>query len=311
MWTDKLEKNKSLKELTTWKIGGSADYFLSVETPEELEQAAAWARQEKLPVFILGGGSNLLVADSGYRGLVLKPGNRAITVQGDRMTVGAGANLQLALQTAIQAGLSGLEWAQGIPGTMGGAIRGNAGAYGGETKDCLLTVKYFDLSDGSWHQADREQCAFRYRDSYFAHHKNLVIWQADFQLVADDSAVIKAKVREIALKRLARVPTEPSAGSVFNNLWVKDLPATAGELIERYAEQIRGGKLACGIVNEDLGFKGRSVGGALVSPRHGNFVINTGQATAAEVIELMNQIKRAAQERYGLELVEEIEKVGF
>ncbi|MEI6378390.1 MAG: UDP-N-acetylmuramate dehydrogenase [Candidatus Falkowbacteria bacterium] len=310
-WIDKIEKNKSLKELTTWKIGGLADYFALIESVEELEQAAAWAKSKELPIFILGGGSNLLISDEGFRGLVLKIANRDLSMAGNKLTVGAGVNLQVAVQAAIEAGLGGLEWAQGIPGLIGGAVRGNASAYGGETKDCLERVCFFDLSSGEWQELSAIECQLTYRSSLFKQNNNLVIWQAVFALTPAKTVELRAKALAIALKRLARVPSEPSAGSVFQNLLIAELPPSASELIGRYSEQIKGGKLACGLVIEELGFKGRGVGGALVSQRHANIIVNVGQATAAEVLVLLAQIKTAAFDRYGLELIEEVEKVGF
>ncbi len=307
MIEDNIKPNINLADYTTFKIGGPAKFFIKAQTKDELGQALAWAKAKNLNYFILGGGSNLLVSDKGFDGLVIKLTNEEIEQSGNELVAGAGARLGEAVAWAAEAGLSGLEWAAGIPGSVGGAVRGNAGAYGGEISQTLKAVEFFDAATGQFTTLPTAELAYSYRSSLFKQDTSKIIWQATFALQPGDKEAVSAKVNALIAERLARQPHEPSAGCVFKNLMASD------DLVAKLsaAGKVKGNKLACGLVVESLGLKGKSVGGAKVSDEHANFVVNYAQASAQDVKTLVELIKQEAKARFNLELEEEIQYLGL
>ena len=302
-----IQTKVDLAPLTTFQIGGPAKFFVSVRAATELEAAVAWAAERRENYFILGGGSNILVSDQGFDGLVIKMANDRLEIDGEKITIGAGLNLSRAVMAAMTAGLSGLEWAAGIPGSVGGAVRGNAGAYGGEMKDAVAEVRVFNTAGGQWRAYETVDCRWGYRDSLFKHQGNLLIWEISLQLHGADKDEVSSRSQDINRQRQTKSPLEPSAGCVFQNLYASDLvPA----LKDKFAAAIKYNKLPAAAVIEALGWKGRSLGQALVSPEHANFIVNAGQARAEEVVGLINQLKTQAKD-LGLDLTTEIELVGF
>lgn len=303
-----IKQDIDLSSLTTFCLGGPAKHYLEAKTKEELSAAIVWAKERSLPIFILGGGSNLLVSSKGFDGLVIKLQNRQLSVDGREIRVGAGAGLPALVMAATDNGLSGLEWAAGIPGTIGGAIRGNAGAYGGEIKDSLVEAEVYCLTDDIWESWRREDFNFSYRGSRLKTDKTRLVWLAVFSFTESDIQAVRAKIIELTAPRRGKLSFEPSAGCIFKNLPVE---ALSDEALIRFSDQLRFGKLPAGIVVEELGFKGRRSGGALVSPVHANFIVNTGDAKPEEVLALINEIKTAAFDELGLRLDTEIEMLGF
>lgn len=310
----KIIKNFDLKNLTTFKIGGLARFFVEIKTKEELTAISAWVKKQNLAVFFLGGGSNILVSDDGFSGLVIKLSNQDLELETNNLTCDAGASLVRALKISSNKGLSGLEWVIGIPGiTVGGAIRGNAGAFGDSMNRVIEAVQVYDFSRDKWTWFKNQECQFAYRESIFKQEKSLVIWQAQLKLEPKDKASIKKTIQENLDKRLKDQPQEPSAGSVFKNFTFEYLKTRNSDLASRAqkAGVVKGGKVGAGWVIDHLDLSGKTIGGAQISTKHANFIINTGEATALDVITLLSYIKQKVRQKSNLQLQEEIEYLGF
>lgn len=290
-----IKQNEPLANHCTYRIGGPARVLFSAANEREIVAGIEIAKENRFKIMILGGGSNILFSDRGFDGLVLKLANNFIKIaeeKEDRAVVlaGAGAPLAALVKFALDNSLAGMEWAAGIPGTAGGAIRGNAGAFGREIGASVLRVRALEISGKSVVPAivGKEDCAFGYRESVFKRNKNLVITAAKFVLEKGNANEIADKIKECAEKKRISQPLDfPSAGSVFKN------PE---------------GFFAAKII-EDCGLKGRSAGGAQISEKHANFIVNRGNAKADDVLALIAQIKAAAKEKFAVDLKEEIEIV--
>ena len=290
-----IKQNEPLANHCTYRIGGPARVLFSAADEREIIAGIEIAKENRFKTMILGGGSNILFSDRGFDGLVLKLANNFIKIaeeKEDRAVVLAGAGTPLAalVKFALDNSLAGMEWAAGIPGTAGGAIRGNAGAFGREIGASVLRVRALEISGKSVVPAivGKEDCAFGYRESVFKRNKNLVITAAKFVLEKGNANEIADKIKECAEKKRISQPLDfPSAGSVFKN------PE---------------GFFAAKII-EDCGLKGRSAGGAQISEKHANFLVNRGNARADDVLALIAQIKAAAKEKFAVDLKEEIEIV--
>jgi UDP-N-acetylmuramate dehydrogenase len=309
---DRVKKNEPLKNHTTYRIGGPADFYLEVKDAVDAAQAIKAAHEDGLAIFVLGGGSNILVSDAGFRGLVMSFAGRKVSIEGNRLIADAGAVTYLAVKMSTEAGLAGFEWAAGIPGTIGGAIRGNAAAYGGETKNLIETIEAINLVNGETQTFDRTACRFGYRESIFK-HEPLFITRAAFALISGDRSALVAKAAELISIRRGKLPLEfGNAGSVFKNYFFNDLSNLSQKLQNvlphEYKESLR---IPAGFFTDLLGLKGKRLGGAMISEKHGNFFVNTGAATAAEVRELIEYAKMKVKEEFGVILEEEIQYVGF
>lgn len=303
----KIINNQSLKSLTTFKIGGVAEFFVEVFLKEELIEALTWAKNNNLPVFILGGGSNLLINEQGLKGLTIKIINNDIKLTSDNIIAGAGAALADLIGFAFKNNLAGLEWGTGIPGSVGGAVRGNAGAYGGEISKLVEEVEAYDTFKNAWLTISKNDCLFSYRESRFKKDKNLIIWQVKFILTKDEHENIKTKLHDIVNQRMPKLPTEPSAGSFFKNIELDKLPIeTKNVLSEKFSNKIKGNKLAAGVVIEDLGLKGLKNNQAMISSKHANFLVNLGDAKQADVLKLAHKIQSEAEKKYGIILEPEV-----
>jgi len=305
-----IAKNVELAPQTTFKIGGKADFFASVSSKQGLNEALDFSRKNELDFFVFSGGSNILFSDKGFRGLVIKIENKKIELAGEEIYAEAGVVLSQLVKFSAENSLAGLEWAAGIPGSVGGAIRGNAGAFGGEMKDNLLEAEVFDTEKNEFLILKNEECGFAYRESLMKRKNNLIIISARFKLKKGNQEEIQNKIKEIIAKRTQNQPSGFSAGSFFKNPIVKD-----EKIIEKFEHdkeiKMRGDKLPAGWFIEDLGLKGKKMGGAQVSEQHGNFIINTGEATAEDVIILSSFLKQKVRDSYGVQLEEEVCLVGF
>lgn len=280
-------RDHPLREHTSLRIGGPADYYVRARTEDDLLGAIKVAREHELRVFLLGGGTNLLVSDRGIRGVVLHNGWSETTVDGTLVTAASGTPLASVAAVAARSGISGLEWMATVPGTVGGAVHGNAGAFGSETADALVDATLVDLNGDTWTQ-ENAAFGYSYRTSSLQ-GTPVICLQARFRGVSGDRAAAVAKIKEMANQRIAKQPlAQPNTGSIFRN----PEGDHAGRLIE-----------ACGL-------KGARVGGAEVSRKHANFIVNTGDATAADVWALMQRCMAEVRERFGIELVPEVERVG-
>lgn len=285
-----LLEREPMSKHTSFRIGGPADFFVQPANEEELWNALHLARQEKVPFFIVGNGSNLLVSDEGFRGMILHTGGmlKDISVEGDVIYAQAGALLSTVAKTALEHGLAGMEFAAGIPGTLGGAVCMNAGAYGGEMKDILLDAEVL-TQEGERLVLPVEELNLSYRHSVIF-EKNYVVLAAHIRLSRGDTAEIKNRMNELAGARRDKQPLEyPSAGSTFK----RPEGYFAGKLIQ------------------DAGLKGYTVGGAQVSEKHSGFVINRGGATAEEVRFLIRQVQQKVRSQFGVELEPEVRMLGF
>ncbi len=306
----KIEKNIPLAPRTTFRIGGPAKFFAETGSEEELLEALKYANDEKLQFFILGGGSNILVSDEGFSGLAIKIKNSKFDIKDSFIEAGAGVFLAKAVKESINRGLSGLEWAAGIPGTIGGATRGNAGAYGGDMGGIVESARVLDSDKLRIRKYNLSECRFGYRDSIFKHKKNLIILSVMLGLRKGKREESEKKFKEIIAKRISKQPDEPSAGSFFVN------PAVGNPTLIKKFEEERGvksknKKIPAGWLIDEADLSGRKIGGAMVSEIHSNFIVNTGGARAEDVIMLTSFIKQQVRDKFGVELREEVQYIGF
>ena len=287
---ERIKIQAMMKEHTTFRVGGPADVLVSPQSVEELTRILSLAKENQIPYYVIGHGSNLLVGDGGIRGLVIEFGKEyaGITWDGNiSLTVQAGCMMSTAANFAYKQGLTGMEFAAGIPGTLGGAIRMNAGAYGGEMKDIVKTVTVM-LPDGDVKVMDRDEMHFAYRHS-IADEQDLIILETELVLEHGDPEAIQARMQELGQARSEKQPLEyPSAGSTFKR-----------------PEGYFAGKLIM-----EAGLAGYRVGDAQVSEKHCGFVINRGEATAKEIDTLMQDVIRKVQEKDGVTLEPEVRRVG-
>jgi UDP-N-acetylmuramate dehydrogenase len=280
-------RDEPLAPHTSLRIGGPADFFLRVASEKDLLDAIQVARENELPVFLLGGGTNLLVADRGIRGVVLQNGWRESSVDGDIVTASSGTELAHVAAVAARSGIEGLEWMATVPGTVGGAVHGNAGAFGSETADALIDAELVDLTGDRW-TARVDELAYSYRKSALQ-GTPIVCVRARFRGKSGDRANAVKRIKEMANERIKKQPlAQPNTGSIFRNP-----PGDfAGRLIEA------------------AGLKGRAVGGAKVSEKHANFIVNTSGATAGDVRALMALVQQDVSRKFNVKLVPEVELVG-
>lgn len=281
--------DEPMKQHTTFRVGGNADYFVMPQSAEEVKNIVALCKEADMPYYILGNGSNLLVGDKGYRGVIIqiyKEMNH-IRIDGDKVIAQAGALLSRVGTATLEAELTGFEFAAGIPGTVGGAVFMNAGAYGGEMKDIIANATVL-TQDGDIVTINKEDLELGYRTSVIA-KKGYVVLEAEYQLQKGDKEAIRARMDELKVQRVTKQPLEyPSAGSTFK----RPEGYFAGKLIQ------------------DAGLRGFQVGGAQVSEKHCGFVINKDQATAADIQELMRQVSDKVMQEFGVKLEPEVKTLG-
>ncbi len=286
---DNIHLQEPMAGHTTFRIGGPADCFLQLEDEEQLRKVRRYLGLAGVPFFVLGNGSNLLVDDAGYKGVVLQIGQKMsqITVQGCHIIAKAGATLRQVASAALEHGLTGLEFASGIPGTVGGGVVMNAGAYGGEMSQVVTQVCVVS-NEGESMELDNDTMEFGYRNSVIR-NSTFTVTQATFRLERGDRDAIRAKMEELAARRREKQPLEyPSAGSTFK----RPEGHFAGKLIM------------------EAGLAGYSIGGAKVSEKHCGFVINTGDATSRDVRRLIAEIQKRVKEQFRVDLEPEIVFLG-
>ncbi len=277
--------SEPMKDHTTFRVGGEADYYILAESLAELQFLLDCCKEYSIPYMIVGNGSNLLVSDTGLRRAVIRLAGefKDLSVKGEIITCGAGVTLSKLCTYALDNSLTGLEFAFGIPGTVGGAVYMNAGAYGGEMKDVLESVTHL-TRDGKVETLSVEELNLSYRHSIYKSNDAVVLF-ANFKLKEGNKPEIKALMDDIMNRRVSKQPLEfPSAGSVFK----RPEGAFAGTLIE-----------GCGL-------KGTSIGGAQVSPKHAGFIVNTGGATCKDVLGLISLVQKTVKDATGYILEREI-----
>ncbi|MFH0969570.1 MAG: UDP-N-acetylmuramate dehydrogenase [Patescibacteria group bacterium] len=305
-----IQENIKLANYSTFKIGGPAEYFAEVRNEEELLEALNYAKEKNLKFFILGGGSNVLFDDKGFNGIIIKIKLTTYNLQLTTIECGAGLLLSQLVNLAKDNNLSGLEWASGIPGTVGGAIRGNAGAFGSCMADMIEEIKVYNISESRIMNYELRSCKFGYRDSIFKKNPDLIIISAKIKLEKSDKNEIENRMKKISSKRSEKQPTNwiGSAGSFFKNPVVEN-----EELRERFEKEIgskaAGNKVSAGWLINEAGLKGKKIGNVMVSDKNANFIINTGGGTAEEIIMLSSIIKQRVRNEFGIQLEEEVKYV--
>jgi UDP-N-acetylmuramate dehydrogenase len=282
------ERNRSLAVLTSFKIGGAADLFVVVKDEGQLSAAIAASYRHGVPVFCLGAGTNLLVSDRGIRGLVLTLGSAfaSIEIAGNRVSAGAAVQFRALVESVVEKGLAGLEFGEGIPGTVGGGLVMNAGAFGGEIAR-VVTLVHGITETGEKRALSNQEIGFNYRRTRLP--RGFVITRVEFALEPGDREALRAQVHAIRARRVARQPGDyPNAGSVFKN----PPGQFAGRLLEA------------------SGLKGMRIGGAAFSPHHANFIVNLGGARADDVRRLLELARDKVQQATGLVLEPEVKLVG-
>lgn len=304
-------ENFSLAQCTSYKIGGSARYFFDAENVDEVKETLRFARARRLKVFVLGGGTNLLMGDKGFDGVVLRPRITFLKAEGEKVHVGAGVLMSELLDFTVKKGLSGLEWAGGLPGMVGGAIRGNAGAFGGETKDVVERVRSIELQTLKEIERDNTECGFAYRSSVFKEGDvKEVILSVLFQLQRGDRKKVKFSINEKIDYRNSRHPMEyPNVGSVFKNIAVKQLTPHYRKEWARVIKTDPFPVVPTAHVISLANLKGVSLGGAMISPKHPNFIVNVLGATAEDVKALIALVKDGVRKKFGIELEPEVTEV--
>ena len=283
---EKIYENELMSNYTSFKIGGPAEYLIKVQTPEELKEILKIIKKQEIPLTIIGNGSNILVSDNGIKGIVLKIeiNTFELNTQTAKLRIGSGVKLGFIAQKCLKSEIAGFEFASGIPGTIGGAIRMNAGAHGKEMKDVVTSVTYMDRN-GDVFTIQNEEARFEYRNSLFA-HKDYIILEVEMQLEKGNSEDIQSKMAEYATYRKEKQPIEyPSAGSTFK----------------------RGADFITAKLIDECGLKGYQIGGAQISEKHAGFIINKENATAADVIKLMEYTKEKVYNEFGKIIEPEIE----
>jgi UDP-N-acetylmuramate dehydrogenase len=295
--------NELLAKHTTFKIGGAAQFFVVVEDNGQMVKLLNCLSEQDVEYYILGGGSNLLFSDEPMEKVVIKVTSSKLQVSNNFIEVDAGVPLGRIVAEASKNNLSGLEWAIGIPGTVGGAVRGNAGAMGKEIANIVSKVKVWQ--NGEVLELNNTECDFGYRESGFK-KSNQVVLSATFNLTVGDKQNIASEMQKYLQQRTGRYPAFPSAGSFFKNLNVKDWPGKIEDLPELFRER---GKIPVGWLVEQVEMKGFTVGGAKVSDEHGNFIINFKEAKQTEILQVVEAVKEKVYNRFGVELEEEVEIV--
>lgn len=301
--------NEPLARHTRFEIGGPAGMFVDARREAAFVAAVRVARASGQRWMVIGSGTNLVVSDAGFEGVMIRySGGSIVAGEGGRMEVEAGAELQALVDFAVERGLAGLERMTGIPGQVGAAIYGNAGAYGSSMADFVRSVRVFDGEKVV--ELPAGEVVFRYRSSVFKVRKDWLILSAALECVAGDAAALRAKADEIRAIRDAKYPpTMRCAGSIFKNLLLDELPARARAAAP--AEVVKGGKVPSAWFLDVTGVKGMKLGGVRVADYHANLIYNEGGATARELREVIDELKRRVRERFGLELEEEVQFVGF
>ncbi|MBI2056273.1 MAG: UDP-N-acetylmuramate dehydrogenase [Candidatus Sungbacteria bacterium] len=311
----KIKENISLALYTVYKIGGHARFFADVKKSEDIIEAIVFAKEKHLPFVIIGAGSNMLVADKGFFGVAIHVGGGEVRTEGEKLFTDAGVMTARAVVASAKAGLSGFEWGIGVPGSIGGSIRGNAGCFGGAMKDVVENVEIFDSLSAERRMLEAARCEFSYRHSVFKKHPEWIILSAVLSLKKGDQKQIQQRIREITEARAAKqdIGTK-SCGCIFKNITWAQKGIQKTELIERFpwlADFRDSENIPASLLIDRAELKGKRVGRVYVSPKHANYFVNEGEATAEEVVMLISLVKDTVRRKFGISLEEEIQYVGF
>jgi UDP-N-acetylmuramate dehydrogenase len=317
------KENVPLSKFSHYKIGGPARFFFDAKSASEVRWAVKEAKKRKLPVFVLGGGTNILIGDAGFDGLVLRVAIKDLKVKGTAVTVGAGVPMADLLKCAVAHSLAGMEWAGGLPGTVGGAVRGNAGCFGGETKDSVVSVTSFDIKKMTLVTRTARACAFGYRQSIFKKKNGAeIIVSATFALAKGNKKEIAKVIKERIAYRNERHPMEhPNIGSIFKNIPLHAVRAKGSAQYKKALRDatltLRGSRFSVKVdpfpviftarLIAESGLRGVSAGGAMISPKHPNFIVNVLGARSPDVQDLITLAKAEVRKKFGIALEEEVQ----
>ena len=328
---DSVRENVPLVPYSTFKLGGPARYFFIAKTSQDIVKAAQAAKAAGGAIFLLAGGSNLLIADSGIDALVVKAENKQINVETrhasslpDIHVKAEGGTVWMDfVNFTRERGLSGVEWGAGIPGTVGGAVRGNAGAFGQSVHQIIDSVEALDTETARVKNLSNKECDFSYRESIFKKQKNLIILSASFSLVKGEKEAIARQMQKHLDYRAKTQPCLPSAGCTFKNIIVdEETKQKLRETIDtdELEQKIRGGpshkggasKIGSAFLIDKAGLKGYRIGGVKVSEEHANFIVKIDDAARADhVVQLISYIKQQVRDQFGIQLQEEVQYAGF
>jgi len=296
-----------LARYTRFGIGGPADLYAETGSVEAFIASIEAARETGIPMMVIGGGTNLIVSDQGFRGLVLRYRGDSLVAANGRVVAQAGAVLQDLVDFTIARGLKGLETLAGIPGSVGAAVYGNAGAYGHSISERVVKVQFYD--GACVRVFDNEECEFHYRESIFKRHKEWIVFSTQLLMENADAAALRQAADDILKVRNEKFPiTMKCAGSIFKNLLMAELPEpVAAEVPEKV---VREGKIPAAWFLEQVGAKGMVRGDIRVAEYHANLIYNAGDGTAADLCGLIQELKTRVRDRFGMELEEEVQYVG-
>ena len=282
--------------------------FFETAIVEAFAESLRLARESGVPWCVIGDGTNLIAADAGYRGLILRLRSKVIRAEGPVVYVEAGAVLQHLVDFTVAHGLKGLETMTGIPGSVGAAVYGNAGAYGHSISERIASVQY--LENGQVRETDNAGCEFQYRESVFKHHKDRIVLSARLAMTLADAAELKATAGRILDTRNRKYPpTMKCAGSIFKNFLYRNLPAPVAAQVPETA--VIEGKVPSAWFLERVEAKGMRVGDIQVANYHANLIYNDGQGTARDLVTVVQELKRRVREKWGIEVEEEVQYLGF
>ncbi len=325
----KVKANESMAKHTTFKIGGSAQFFVIIDSTEKLIKLFEYLDSEGVLYVVIGAGSNILVSDSEFVGVIVHVCNTKIIFDEEFVTVDAGVMMPKLAQEIVKAGCTGLEWCVGVPGTVGGSVRGNAGAMGSEIKDSLVKVDVYKNGDIVEYTLD--ECQFGYRDSIFKHDGGIILrTQFNLAKVSKDDKVLGMKqvIKHIQYRNKTQPQGYASTGCIFKNIIINEkiaintlqkekirknkelLLKNFDEKSDKVKQFLKIGKISVGWLVEQAGIKGEKEGNAQISPTHGNFIVNIGGATASEVQILIERVRTTVYNKTGFDLEEEIQLVG-
>jgi UDP-N-acetylmuramate dehydrogenase len=303
-----VSRETPLSRYTRFGIGGPADLYAETDSVEVFIQAMTVARESGLPTMVIGGGTNLIVSDAGFRGIVLRYRANGLVAANGRVVAQAGAVLQDLVDYAIAHGLKGLETLSGIPGSVGAAVYGNAGAYGHSISERVVKVQFFD--GACVRVFDNAECEFHYRESIFKRHKEWIIFSTQLLLDEADALELRKVADDILSVRNEKFPvTMKCAGSIFKNLLLRELPETVAAEVP--PKVVREGKIPAAWFLEQVGAKGMSRGEIRVADYHANLIYNSGEGTAADLRAVIDELKARVRSRFGIEIEEEVQYVGY
>jgi UDP-N-acetylmuramate dehydrogenase len=315
LFGDRLKAGEPLARHVNIRIGGPADLYVEAKSSEEIASAIEACLADGVPFVVFGGGSNTLPSDAGFRGLVIQAANRGWRIEDERVYAEAGVPSAFLARKTAEAGLTGLEWAISLPGTVGGAVRGNAGCFGGETKDVVASVDAVRVSGGRTERVvyTDEECRFGYRDSVFKRIADVVL-DVELELTQAPKEECLARLDAVLSQRKLEQPSDsPSAGCMFKNFDYTDEAdiAKLKAVLDVPEAFLQAKRIPAGWLIEQADLKGTAVGQARVSEKHGNFLVNLGGASASDVLQLISLIKMRVRDGYGVQLEEEVQLLGF